>query len=133
MLLGADTSYLILLGSGHKKAGEIWESIIQGENRLVIPVLAITEYLAYNIKRSSFEKAKEFVSEAELSPSVEIVPVSLKIATLAARFRVGLGLPTVDAVILATFLESGCHLLLTTDQHFQVAGEHQIIRVEMLQ
>ncbi len=131
-LLGADTGYLIQCVAGHPRASQLWEATKRGEYRLVIPVLVISEYLAYGIKRGVLKEAEEFVDELRLLPNVEIVPVSLEIAALSARYRLGLGIPTVDSIILTTFLEAGCNLILTTDSDLEEAQKQGLIEVELL-
>ncbi|MGQ9625370.1 MAG: type II toxin-antitoxin system VapC family toxin [Anaerolineae bacterium] len=132
MLLGADTGFFIRMVNGLPRAIELWEQLKRGEHDLIVSTLSANELLTHFIRRGIPAKGEEVLERIHLLPTAEIVPVSLEIAVRSARYRVGLGLPTVDAVILATFLEAGCHLLLTTDQHFQVAGERQIIEVELL-
>ena len=43
-----------------------------------------------------------------------------------------LGLSTVDAVILATFVETGCELVVTADSDFKTARHQQVIPIELL-
>lgn len=38
----------------------------------------------------------------------------------------------VDSVILATFVEAGCQLMITADSDFQTAHHQNIITVELL-
>jgi len=64
--------------------------------------------------------------------NIEVVPVSVEIAASSARYRHGMGLPTVDSVILATFLNCQCDKMLTTDNHFHVVNEQTTLPVEFL-
>jgi len=50
----------------------------------------------------------------------------------SAGYRHGLGLSTVDSVILATVVEENCDELLTTDRHFVVAESQGIVKVSLL-
>jgi predicted nucleic acid-binding protein len=63
---------------------------------------------------------------------VDLAPVSVEIAQLSARYRHGVGLPTVDSLILATCLDRKCDKLLTTDGDFRIVAEQGIIPVEFL-
>ncbi len=67
------------------------------------------------------------------SPFARLVSVSPQIATTSARYRAGLGLVTVDSIILATFLESGCELAPTTGSDFIIVNDRNILAVEILQ
>jgi predicted nucleic acid-binding protein len=60
------------------------------------------------------------------------VPVSVEIAAAAAGYRHGLGLPTVDSIVLSTFANQGCERMLTTDGHFRIAADQRVIEVEFL-
>ena len=64
--------------------------------------------------------------------SIEVIPVSVEIAARSARYRHGLSLPTVDSVILATFLECGCEKMLSTDEDFRIVDEQKVLPVEFL-
>jgi len=64
--------------------------------------------------------------------SIEVVPVSVEIAASSARYRHGMGLPTVDSVILATFLNRQCEKLLSTDDDFRIVDEQKVLPVELL-
>jgi len=64
--------------------------------------------------------------------SIEVIPVSVEIAARSARYRHSMGLPTVDSVILATFLERGCEKMLSTDDDFRIVDEQKVLPVEFL-
>jgi len=58
--------------------------------------------------------------------------VSEAVADRAAGYRHGLGLPTVDSLILASFVEENCELVLSVDGYFRMAGERGVAQVSML-
>ena len=66
------------------------------------------------------------------SASVQVAPVSVGISARSAGYRHGMGLPTVDAVILSTFVERACSRMLTTDSHFHIVHEQKVLEVEFL-
>ncbi len=70
--------------------------------------------------------------ELQLSGSVDFIPISLDLASHAARYRVGLNLATVDALNFTTFLEANCYLVLTTDSDLAQAQVKNLISVELL-
>lgn len=63
---------------------------------------------------------------------IAIVPVSVRIAARSAQYRHGIGLPTVDSVILSTFLERGCEKMLSTDNDFRIVDEQKVLPAEFL-
>jgi predicted nucleic acid-binding protein len=132
MLLGADTGFFVSYANNHPRALEIWQELIDGLHTLVVSTLTINEILVYFYQRGDGDKGQEWVDLMVEADSIEIVPVSVKIAVRSARYRHGMGLPTVDSVILATFLDRQCEKLLSTDDDFRVADKQQVLPVQFL-
>lgn len=65
-------------------------------------------------------------------PNIHLESVTLEIAEKSAGYRHGLGLSTVDSLILATFVQSGCELMVTSDSDFEMVARQQVIPVEIL-
>lgn len=132
MVIGADTGFLLEYAKSNPRAMAYWESTRSGEHYLIFSVLSISEYLVYHIHRATLAAAQEFIETIKETPNMEIVPVDLEIANLAARYRAGMNLATVDSVILATFLTTECELLLSTDSDFAQPAIQNLIAVELL-
>jgi len=132
MLLGADTGYFIQYAKGNPRAMQIWNELKAGTHRMVISTLTLNELLVYFLRRGEGAKGERAVELMLQTPEIEVVPVSVEIAVRSARYRHGLGIPTVDSIILTTFLGAGCELALGTDEHFERAAEKKLIEVEML-
>ena len=132
MLLGADTGFLIRRAAGSPQAVELWTDIVNGRHSLIISTLSVAEYLAYCIKRGRLTAGEALIEQLTQVSNVVIIPVSLALARRSARYRIGLNIPTVDSLILTTFLEAGCDLVLTTDLHLEKAGQQNLIDVELL-
>ncbi len=132
MIIGADTGFFLHYALGQPRAVQIWQETRHGDHRLVVSVLTIAEFLAYHINRGTLGKAEEAVRELTSMPNIDLVPVSLDLAARPARYRVGLQMATVDALILTTFLETHCDLVLITDGDIARAQEQNLISVELL-
>lgn len=132
MVISADTGFFVKRSERQARALEIWSSILSGEDFLVVSVLTIAEFYAHEIQVAKLPSAKELISQMQLVPNISIVAVSLDIAAVSARYRRGMNLPTVDAVIFATFLAMGCDTLVTTDRVFNQEAVKNLIPVEML-
>ena len=132
MLLGADTGFFVSYANQHPRALAIWQELIDGLHTLVVSTLTINEILVYFYQRGQTEKGQGWVALMVETDNIEVVPVSVKIASRSARYRHGLGLPTVDSVILATFLERGCERMLSTDNDFRIVDEQKVLPVEFL-
>jgi predicted nucleic acid-binding protein len=133
MIVGADTGFFIAMSESKSRALQIWNDVEKGDSSLVVSVLSIAEYYTYNIPRATLPKAEELVRRMQESPNIIIVPVSLEIASHAARYRNSLNLATVDSIILATFLESQCDLVLTTDTDIAREQVRMLVQVELLE
>jgi predicted nucleic acid-binding protein len=80
-------------------------------------------------RRGKRTNAEKFINVIKSLNNITVVPVSLKIAELSAGYRHGLGLPTIDSLILATFVKNKCEKLYTNDSHFRIVKEQNIIDV----
>ena len=132
MLLGADTGFFVSYANKHPRAVKIWQELGEGQHTLVVSTLTINEILVYFYRRGDGNMGEEWVDLMVEADSIEVVPVSVEIAASSARYRHGMGLPTVDSVILATFLNRQCEKLLSTDDDFRIVDEQKVLPVELL-
>jgi predicted nucleic acid-binding protein len=132
MVLGADTGFFVAYVNHHPRVLEIWQELIDGLHTLVVSTLTVNEILVYFYQRGDGDKGREWVGLMVESDSIEVVPVSVEIATRSARHRHSMGLPTVDSVILATFLDRQCEKMLSTDDDFRIVDEQKVLPVEFL-
>lgn len=132
MLLGADTGFFVKLEEKNLEALRLWDGVIEGKEDLMISTLSINELLVHFYRRGKSEKAKELLALTRSLGNIEFISVTEEIAEKSAGFRHGLGLHTVDSIILASFKIRGCELLVTTDPAFQIANEQNIINVLFL-
>jgi len=132
MVLGADTGFFVSYANNHPRAQEIWQGLADDLHILVISTLTISELLVYFYQRGDGDKGQEWIDLMMESDGIDIVPVSVEIAARSARYRHGMGLPTVDSVILATFMEQECEAMLSTDEDFRIVDEQKVLPVEFL-
>jgi predicted nucleic acid-binding protein len=131
-MIRVDTGYFIFLHQRHPRAMALWQNAANGQVELVLSTLTITEAQVYFLHRGLTQDASEWLELIANTNGIHVVPVSDGIAARSARYRLGLRLPTVDAVILTTFLAHNCTLMLTTDSHFQIVQQQNLIPVELL-
>lgn len=129
MYLGADTGLLIAIANKVPEAIELWETIRSGKNHLFLSTVSINELLVHFYKRGRRNAAESLIKIARELSHISIVPVSLNIAELSAGYRHGIGLPTIDSIILATFVDRKCKSMYTSDSHFQIVKEKKIVDV----
>ena len=68
----------------------------------------------------------------QISPEIELIPVSVEIGILSARYRLGMQLASVDSIILATFLYRGCEKMISSDRDFMSVAQQNVLPVEIL-
>jgi predicted nucleic acid-binding protein len=132
MVLGADTGFFVAYANNHPRALQIWQEFADGLHELVVSTLTINEILIYFYRRGNGNRGEEWIGLMMETEGIEVVPVSVEIAVRSASYRHGMGLPTVDSVILATFLERECEKMLSTDNDFRIVSERQMLSVEFL-
>ncbi|MFH1563940.1 MAG: type II toxin-antitoxin system VapC family toxin [Nitrospirota bacterium] len=132
MFLGADTGFLIALANKEHGVIEVWESVKRKENELIISTITLNELLVHFYKRGKSQEAKSLIEIAKQIKNIYFVPVTVEIAELSAGYRHGLGIPTVDSLLLATFIINKCKKIYTTDSHFKIVQEQKIIEIAML-
>lgn len=132
MTLGGDTGFLIGVIELNETALHHWQGVLDGRHRLVLSTLTIHELLGHYYKRGQGDTVKQLIAQIRLLDNATFVPVDEVIAERAAGYRHGLGMPAMDSLILATFVEHGCDLVLSTDAHFQTAANQNIASVAIL-
>jgi predicted nucleic acid-binding protein len=132
MRLGIDTGFFVALANDQPRAHEFWLQLHAGQHLFVVSSLTICEIVVYFYQRGNGNRASEWMRLLTELDHVEIVPVSVGIALGAAAHRHSLGLPTVDSIILSTFLTRQCELMLSTDHHFARVAERGLLAVEFL-
>jgi predicted nucleic acid-binding protein len=132
MRLGVDTGFFVALANDHPRAQELWREMVDGMHLFVVSSMTVCEILPYFYQRGNGDRAAEWVRLVADLDGVEIVPVSLEIAVRAAGYRHSMDLPTVDSVVLSTFLTRQCERMLSTDSHFRISDEQGLLSVEFL-
>lgn len=116
-MIGFDASGLICLIERREPAFElIGELLRTGDSRAVLSTAAVTECLAKPIELRDAELIARYEAFFEL-PTTTLTALDRTIALEAAQLRARFGLKTPDAIHLATAIEAGANLYLTTDQN----------------
>ena len=132
MRLGGDTGLPIGVIEQSEAALTHWRAMLAGDDELVMSTLTICELLTHYYKRGKGDTARELAEQLRLLGNAEFGQVDDRIAERAAGYRHGLGIPTVDAVILSTFVERKCALVVSADRHFEIAADRGVADVELL-
>jgi predicted nucleic acid-binding protein len=132
MKIGADTGFFIALIEGSARSETYWNGIISGQDELIMSVLTIHELLVHFYKRGKGDLAKEWLTLLHTLDNVQILTVTEVMAEQSAGYRHGLGIPTVDSLIITTFVLTRCELVLSRDGDFEQAHKHGLINFERI-
>ena len=132
MVIGADTGFFIELTKDNSEAIKIWNKVLNGEEELIVSVISLNELSVYFYRTGNIEKKNRLIDLIKSIPNIELVPVTAKIAEESAKYRHSLGIPTVDSLILTTFILQGCKEIVATDRHFEKADEQNLIKVKII-
>ncbi|MBQ6350682.1 MAG: type II toxin-antitoxin system VapC family toxin [Methanobrevibacter sp.] len=112
------------------KAKAIFTEILSTGKQIFTSTVTCTEYLVYPYRTGNQEKIDvffEFVQNEE----IPLVPLTVNVAERAAKIRaLYAGFKAMDAVQLATAVETGCDIFLTNDKQLKQFREVTCVTVE---
>jgi len=123
-MTGLDTGFFIELMNGNEDAISLWKAGMNDETELVVSSLTLFE-----IERLGFKgklQQTDVVLEA-IHAVTFVVWLDREILSSAARLSHGLGIPSVDSLILASLLSKDVSEIYTTDAHLQAYHSHKIV------
>lgn len=116
-MVGLDTGFFIALMKGEDEAIDCWDTLAHREVLSVVSVLTLGELLYIGYRTGKPKIGMKMVEHIKMV--TRVIPVDFDIIEKAASLKAGRGIPYIDAIILATFLLSGCTQIHTTDRkHF---------------
>lgn len=129
-MLGLDTGFFVRLLEGHREAKLIWGTIIDGEPSAV-SCLSIFELARMARKGAIAVEAETALREGILGLCRVCWLEKEEVLLSGTNMAHGLGLPAVDALILAGLLSVGADRIYTTDRRMEVYKKRgvQIIRM----
>lgn len=133
--LALDTDCLIyLLDAASERGRFLLRELDDGSDRqLVASVLAVGEVLVEAYAKGDARRAREVRDAIGDLPGMEVVPVSLQIADLAAAIRGRTRLKLPNAIQLATAIASDAEAFLTNDRDYRdVDAGLPVLRIDEL-
>jgi predicted nucleic acid-binding protein len=117
-MIGLDTGFFIQLLRGDRRAAEIFEDIHEDTD------LCVSCLTLFELKRLSLKGIIEQDTVNKLIDNlISLCRISWldnrEIHDIAASFSHGMGIPAMDALILAGFVLNGSEKIYTTDSHIQ--------------
>jgi predicted nucleic acid-binding protein len=116
-MVGLDTGYFVGMIQGEEGIVAHWEKLKTGEVIPYVSVLTLGELLYLTIRIGKPDQGRKMIGGIERTSVV--IDVDRRIAERAATIKAGRGIPYVDSIIIASFLQNGCKEIHTKDgNHF---------------
>ncbi|MFC1833779.1 type II toxin-antitoxin system VapC family toxin [Thermodesulfobacteriota bacterium] len=115
-MVGLDTGFFVELMNGNEEAVALWRSAINDEVDLVVSCLSLFEIERLGVKGKL--RDAQAVLEA-VNGVTDVVWLNEEILSRAAGLTHGVGLPSMDSLILASLLSRDVGDIYTTDAHFE--------------
>lgn len=119
MRIGTDTGFYVELLRGHPTPIDTWKQLMEGESEGVCSALSLFELKRLGLKGKVPENAVDALLEAIPAICRILWIPEPDLLTYAARLSHGLGIPSMDSLILAGMLDAKCEVIYTTDSHFE--------------
>jgi predicted nucleic acid-binding protein len=121
LILVDSSGWVEFIGDG--PLAEKFAPYFEREEHLLVPVIVLYEVYKKLLSAQGSTAADRFLSAALRA---RVVPIDERLALLAARISLDRRLAMADAMIYATALAAGAHLI-TSDSHFQGMDEVTVI------
>jgi predicted nucleic acid-binding protein len=121
LFLVDSSGWVEFIGDG--PLAEKFAPYFEREEHLLVPVIVLYEVYKKLLSAQVSTAADRFLSAALRA---RVVPIDERLALLAARISLDRRLAMADAMIYATALAAGAHLI-TSDSHFQGLAEVTVI------
>ena len=123
-MTGLDTGFFIELLNGNGDAISLWNAGMNEETELIVSCLTLFEIERLGCKGKL--QQIDVILEA-INAVTFVVWLDRDMLSLAARLSHGLGIPSVDSLILASLLSKDVSEIYTTDAHFEAYQSHKIV------
>ncbi len=114
-MIGLDTGYFVELLKGDERAVATWKQLVDGAEKAVVSCLTLFELERLSL-RGVIERADVLLEAIPAVCSVGWLEGS-PILSRAARLSHGIGTPSLDSLILASFEAEAATTIYTTDSH----------------
>lgn len=120
-MIGLDTGFFVALLKGKSKAVEVWEMLVDGKDNAIVSCITILE-LERLARLGTIKRVKILVDAIMAVCRVGWLD-NVRVLSIGARLGNDLGIPVVDALVLASFVDAKCKVIYTTDAHIELYGK----------
>jgi predicted nucleic acid-binding protein len=115
-MIGLDTGFFVELLRGNLDLIKVWQDILDGDDS-VVSCMSIFELKKLGLKGTINRNDTDTLVEAIMAICRVVWIDNLISIETAVKLSHGLGIPAVDAQILAAFVQNNCRRIYTTDAH----------------
>ncbi|WP_236403992.1 type II toxin-antitoxin system VapC family toxin [Microaerobacter geothermalis] len=94
--------------------------------------ITLTEILTKPIHDGNYQLETDYRALFYHFPNLRVAPVDISVAERVSFFRAKYGIRTPDAIIIATAIEYGAHVLLTNDNRLEKIKEIRVVSMSEL-
>jgi predicted nucleic acid-binding protein len=131
VIVGFDTGYFVRLLEENETAVKVWKDLIEGNINAVVSPLTFFELKRLGLKGEINNMLLEPLFEAIEGICHIVWLKDIGIFTSSASISHGTGIPTVDSIILESFLIMNVKKIYTTDSHFKAYKKKSISIIEL--
>lgn len=124
-----DTGFFVCLLQGEPACRKLWAALVEGQEGIVSG-LTLVELLRLGLRGAVAREDVDLLLQA-IPALCRVVWPDWKTGERAARLSHGLGIPIIDALVLATALEAGAVELWTADTHL-LAYQGKELQVKLI-
>ncbi len=117
-MIGLDTGFFVALLKGSPEAIKVWEMLVDGKQNAVVSCITLLEL--QRLQRLGTIKRTGILVDAIMAVCRVEWLDNARVLTLGARLANDLGIPVVDALVLASFADTKCKAIYTTDAHLEL-------------
>ena len=114
-MVGLDTGYFVGMIQGEDDIIKHWKNLKAHGVMPYVSVLTLGELLYLTIRLGKPEHGRKMVEG--IAKTANVLDVNRQIVERAAALKGGRGIPYIDSLIIASFLENGCKEIHTKDRH----------------
>jgi predicted nucleic acid-binding protein len=126
-MTGLDTGFFVELLRGNPEAITVWKTIVDGTEDVSTSCLTVFELKRLALKGALKADEVETTVQAILAVGKVVWIDSTDVCERASRLSHGLGIPAIDALILAGLLDSGAQEIYTTDSDFEAYKKNSVV------
>ena len=127
----ADTWFLLELYKKSDKANDIFRNILKGKDSIVIPTVSLMELIRVSIMRGEkLSKIESMLNELKATQKVQLMVLDELVAKEAAKISVSFNVPTVDSIIVGSYILSEADILLSNDEDIKKLSKRKIVNIQ---